>query len=197
MTVAAKRLNIGNRPALIRHFVALPDEDLRLRFGIPMSEHALREYVGRIDFDRDAIFGVFEDNLSLSGVAHVAIGGGMAEFGVSVLPDHRKRGIGGTLFEHAHAYARNHFIRTMFMHCLTENRVMMHIAKKSGMTICTESGEADAYLKLPPLDAATIAAELFNERVALFDYALKSQMDVARRLNAAAHGSLGEDGKSA
>jgi hypothetical protein len=108
-----------------------------------------------------------------------------------VLPSHRKRGIGGTLFEHAHAYARNQFIRTLFMHCLTENRVMMHIAKKSGMTICAESGEADAYLKLPPLDASTLAAEMFNERVALFDYALKSQLDYARRLSAAAHGDSG------
>ena len=136
------------------------------------------------------MFGVFEDDLRLSGVAHVAIGGGLAEFGVSVLPGQRKRGIGGTLFEHAHAFARNQFIRTMFMHCLTENRVMMHIAKKSGMTICSEHGEADAYLKLPPLDAATIAAEMFNERVALFDYALKAHMDAARRLNAAAQGGL-------
>jgi GNAT superfamily N-acetyltransferase len=190
MTVAAKRLNIGNRPAMLDHFVALHEEDLRLRFGMPMNAHALRDYVERIDFDRDAVFGVFEDDLSLSGVAHVAIGGGMAEFGVSVLQAHRKRGIGGTLFAHAHAYARNHYIRTMFMHCLTENRVMMHIAKKSGMTICAESGEADAYLKLPPLDAATLTAELLNERVALFDYAIKSQLDSARRLNEAAHQAL-------
>lgn len=190
MTVAAKRLNIGNRPALVDHFVALSEEDLRLRFGIPMNAGSLRDYVERIDFDRDAVFGVFEDDLGLSGVAHVAIGGGMAEFGVSVLQDHRKRGIGGTLFAHAHAYARNHFIRTMFMHCLTENRVMMHIAKKSGMTICAESGEADAYLKLPPLDAATLTAELLNERVALFDYAIKSQLDSARRLNEAAQQAL-------
>jgi hypothetical protein len=45
-----------------------------------------------------------------------------------------------------------------------------------------ESGEADAHLALPPASPASIAQALFDERVGLFDYALKSQVEAARRM---------------
>jgi hypothetical protein len=73
----------------------------------------------------------------------------------------------------------------LFMHCLSENGAMIHLARKQGMRIASERGEADAYLELPPADAASIAKALFADRVALFDYALKSQVHAARRLAAA------------
>jgi hypothetical protein len=71
------------------------------------------------------------------------------------------------------------------MHCLAENGAMMHLARKQGMRIAAELGEADAYLELPPRDAGSIADALFADRVALFDYTLKSQAHAARRLAAA------------
>ena len=50
------------------------------------------------------------------------------------------------------------------------------------MQIVTEAGEADLYLKLPPADYASVTDEFLEERVALFDYALKSQMKVFRTI---------------
>jgi RimJ/RimL family protein N-acetyltransferase len=180
LSTPTKRLAANSRAAIYEHFVELPSDDLRLRFGTIRSPASLAEYVESIDFDRDAVFGVFDDRLDLSGVAHVAtMSEGTAELGVSVLPDKRRQGIGTAVFERAHGYARNRHIRTLFMHCLTENRAMMHIAKKAGMRIITDSGEADAWLELAPADAASITREWADERVALFDYALKAQ---ARRI---------------
>lgn len=188
-TLPVKQLSAISRPALVRHFLALPAEDLRLRFGAMKSPDALRAYVTDLDFDEDAVFGVFNGALELVGVAHVGrMRDGTAEFGVSVLPGERGRGIGSALFERANAYARNHLIAQMFMHCLTENKPMMQIARKSGMTIVAAAGEADAYLRLPPADVATIAQELMQERVALFDVALKAQIIAARRLAARLRG---------
>ena len=59
------------------------------------------------------------------------------------------------------------------MHCLTENAAMMHLARRQGMQLVVESGEADAWLRLPPADASSHFGEVFQQRVALFDYALK------------------------
>jgi hypothetical protein len=59
------------------------------------------------------------------------------------------------------------------MHCLTENSAMMHLARKQGMHIAAAAGEADAWLALPPADAASYLGEVFEQRAALFDYALK------------------------
>jgi RimJ/RimL family protein N-acetyltransferase len=180
LSIPTKQLDAGSRSAILEHFLELPSEDLRLRFGTMKSAASLAEYVASIEFDRDAVFGVFSDRLQLIGIAHVAMmPGASAELGVSVVPDKRRAGIGSALFERAHGYARNRRIRTLFTHCLIENQAMMHIAKKAGTRIITDAGEADAWLELAPADVASIAREWTEERVALFDYALKAH---ARRV---------------
>jgi RimJ/RimL family protein N-acetyltransferase len=137
--------------------------------------------VDGIDFDVDAVLGVYDDALEFCAVAHVAFGGDAAELGVSVLPGHRGGGIGSALFARAAEHARNRFVTRLFMHCLSENAAMMHIAKKSGMSICVDTGEADAFLKLPPADPASVAGEFVDQRLALFDYALKTQAAALKR----------------
>ncbi len=180
--IASKRLHRGDCDALLAHFRTLSAEDQRLRFGIALGISALDEYVGRIDFERDALYGVFREDLSLAGVAHVARATGHAELGISVLAENRGQDIGSSLFERACAWARNRFIRVLFMHCLAENRVMMHIAAKSGMRIVTSRGESDAYLKLGSADVSSITIELMHDRLALLDYSVKSQTALGRRL---------------
>jgi GNAT superfamily N-acetyltransferase len=186
--IPVKRLSGADRPALLAHFLRLDDADRRLRFGSARSDASLAEYVESLDFDRDAVFGVFDDDLTLTGVAHVGVSPEFAEFGVSVLPHARGRGIGSALFDRANLFARTHFIRAMFTHCLTENRAMMRIARKSGMKIVTEAGEADAWVELPPAGLTTVTRELMADRVALLDYAMKAQLTAARRLAASLRG---------
>jgi RimJ/RimL family protein N-acetyltransferase len=188
MTVLIKQLSAISREALRRHFVALPPEDVRLRFGSGMSAEGINAYVDKVDFDRDAVFGVFDENLQLTGVAHLALDPehDAAELGVSVLPGRRAQGIGTALFERAEAHARNHYIKILFMHCLTENQPMMHIASKLGMrVVAAGSGEADAHLELTPPDAANVAGELMQERVALWDIAMKAQFLSAKQITEA------------
>ena len=185
MTVLTKQLSSISRDTLRRHFLALPPEDMRLRFGSALSEEALNTYVDKINFDNDAVFGVFDDNLKLTGVAHLALDPehDTAELGVSVLPGYRGQGIGTALFKRAEGHARNHYIKILFMHCLTENQPMMHIAGKSGMqVVATGAGEANAHLELPPPDAANVANELVQERVALWDIAMKAQFLSAKKI---------------
>lgn len=153
--------------------MALGAEDRRLRFGVAISDRAVRSYIARIDFERDAVFGASDDDLDLAGAAHLARSGGYAELGISVLAGHRGRGIGGALLARAHLHARNWGVRTLFMHCLAENASIMHLARRQGMQVVTAAGEADARLALPPADASSYLGAVFEQRVALFDYALK------------------------
>jgi GNAT superfamily N-acetyltransferase len=163
-----------------------------LRFGISLSDDGLVHYVDRINFERDAVFGIYDDEMELAGVGHLARAEGFAELGVSVLPAHRGKGMGGALLARTHMHAQNWGVPTLFMHCLSENGAMMHLARKQGMRIVAERGEADAYLELPPGDAASIAKALFADRVALFDYTLKAQLHAAKRLAAVWAGSQQE-----
>ncbi len=185
---SAQRLNDNARAALLTHFLALSGEDRRLRFGTPLAPESIAAYVARIDFDRDAVFGIHDDALMLIGAAHVAFGDGAAELGVSVLPGHRDRGVGSALFERAAEHARNRFVATLFMHCLAENAAMMHIARRAGMDVVVAMGEVDAHLELPPASPASIAGEFVTDRLALYDYALKANVAAWRGVNAALAG---------
>ena len=179
-TIPVLPLTESNREAMKRHFLALDAEDLRLRFEHVISEMTLLKYVDAIDFDRDAVFGVFDDKLELAGVAHLGLRGEVAEFGVSVAPGHRGEGIGTALYRRAYEYSRNHRITTLFVHCLKENAAMMHIARKAGMEIVLDAAEVEAHLRVPPGDPVSYTEEFIDDRVGLFDLALKSQFLAAR-----------------
>ena len=67
------------RAALARHFLGLGAEDRRLRFGVALPDQGVNDYVARIDFERDVVFGVFDHELRLAGAGHLARGDGFAE----------------------------------------------------------------------------------------------------------------------
>jgi len=191
MSAIVQRLTETARSKLVEHFGKLEPEDVRLRFGAPMAPDAIAAYVESIDFGADAVVGVYDDELNLGGVAHIAFGGDAAELGVSVLAEHRGRGIGSALFARAVEHARNRFVTRIYMHCLAENAAMMHIARKAGMTICVDQGEADAFVNVPPGDTASLAGEFVEQRLALLDYALKAQTAVLKRIAGALGGGQG------
>jgi GNAT superfamily N-acetyltransferase len=119
------------------------------------------------------VFAVHDDRLHWIAVVHVALAGATAELGLSVLPGFRGHGNGDALLRRAVIWLRNRGTLSVYVHCLAENAAMMHLARKQEMEIVVEYGEADAWLKLSPADASSHFGELFAQRVALFDYALK------------------------
>jgi RimJ/RimL family protein N-acetyltransferase len=181
MIPTVQRVGSSAREAFVAHLAALPSEDVRLRFGSPLAAAAMAAYVERIDFERDAVFAVYDDSLAIIGAAHVGFFDDAAELGVSVLPSHRGRGIGAALVTRASEHARNRRTMRLYMHCLHENAAMMTIARRAGMSIVINAGEADAHLALPPASAASVTREYFSDQLALVDFALKSHVDALRR----------------
>jgi GNAT superfamily N-acetyltransferase len=193
-TVPIKELRERDRRRMVRHFLLLEGRDRVLRFGSLLSDEQVTKYVAGIDFRRDMVFGVYNRMFRLVAVGHLAFAprepakegvtekDRVAEFGVSVLKSARGLGIGSKLFERAGIVCRNNDIDTLYMHCLSSNQVMMHIAKKAGMAIEREHGEADAYLKLLPADPSSVLREAMQEQLATFDYALKANVRRATKL---------------
>lgn len=175
------QLSAVEHAALERHFLALDGDDRRLRFGVPLPDGAVRDYVARIDFGGDAVFAIVGETLEIVAAAHLAHCGVDGELGLSVLPQQRNRGMGLALLHRASLRARNWGVRGLFMHCLSENAAMMHLARKQGMEIITEAGEADARVRLPRPDAGSMVGDAFTQNVALFDYALRQQLARTRR----------------
>lgn len=173
--IAVQKLVTFQHRNLLRHLLGLAPEDRRLRFGVPASDEGIARYVRDIDFSRDKVFGIFEPGLALSGAAHLALdaGSGTAELGLSVDPARRGQGYGYALLIRGKLHAQNLGYRSLYMHCLAENRIMIHLARKAGMKVVTESGESDAHVALSEATYGDLAREMVGDQIALIDYLLK------------------------
>ncbi|RJG14738.1 GNAT family N-acetyltransferase [Massilia cavernae] len=194
-TVLVKELRERDRRRMLKHFLALDDSDRLLRFGTVLPDEQVEAYVARIDFSRDTVYGVYNRMFKLVAVGHLAFApkeqspgkvvtekDRVAEFGVSVSKSARGLGMGSKLFERAAIRCRNQDVDTLYMHCLSSNQVMMRIARKAGMEIEREYGEADAYLRLLPANPASMLQEAIEEQVAKIDYTWKANARAAARL---------------
>jgi GNAT superfamily N-acetyltransferase len=175
-----RRLGRRHRTRIARHLHALDERDRYLRFGYAANDEQIQRYVDGLDFERDAIFGIYNRRLELLAMAHLAHSidrrfDACAEFGVSVLPCARGYGNGSKLFDRAMRHARNAGVQMMFIHALSENTAMIHIARKAGATMERDGSEASAYLRLPPATFRTQVTEILEEQLAQTDYRLKVQ----------------------
>jgi GNAT superfamily N-acetyltransferase len=188
--VPIRSLGFRHRERILAHLLGLDERARYLRFGFPATDAQLAQYVDRIDFDRDEVFGIFNRRLQLIALAHLAhpsspgINGrpAMSEFGVSVLAHARRRGFGRRLFEHASLHARNRGVRAMFIHALSENSAMLKIARDAGATVHREGSETEAWLELPPDTFASHIDELVGTHAAELDYHLKTRVQQVNQL---------------
>jgi RimJ/RimL family protein N-acetyltransferase len=153
-----------------------------------MMDGALEQYVHRIDFAHDKVFGIFGRDMALIGMAHLALDRNhdYAELGLSVEPAHRGNGYGLMLLNRGKLSAVTRGYTTLFMHCLAENRIMIHLARKAGLRLVTEQGEVDAHLQLESTSHAAVAREALEDQIALADLLFKQQFQwLFRRPHAA------------
>lgn len=183
--VLVLELSVSHLEEIRSHLKNLSEEDRLLRFGMFASDQFIDNYVNSFDFSRDVFFGVFNNSLSLIGFSHLAYSFPLrknsndAEFGVSVSESGRGIGIGTALFKRAAIHCRNSNISILYVHCLSSNEGMMHIARKAGMAVEKSHGEAEAYLRIKPGNQATIIKEALEGQMAAIDYSMKQSLKQA------------------
>jgi RimJ/RimL family protein N-acetyltransferase len=179
------------RPQVLQHLLSLGEHDRYLRFGFAANDWQIENYVDKLNFRRDQVFGIFNRKLELIAMAHLAYPedfatAGFAEFGVSVAPHARGRGYGSRLFDRAAIHAVNDDVKTLYIHALTENTAMLKIARKAGAVIERSGSESEAHLKLPEATFKSRVSELLAGQVGQVDYWLKSESRSLRGLIATA-----------
>ena len=167
-----------HRSRVLTHLLALDANDRHLRFGHVASDEQIEKYVAQLDFERDEVFGIFDARLRLVALSHLAFATDhrSAEFGVSVHPRVRGRGVGSRLFEHAVTHARNRGARSMAIYLARENTAMLSIVRNSGAKVSYEGSEVLAQLQLPPDTLGSQLEALVESQAANLDYRLKLQV---------------------
>ena len=174
-----------NLPEIQKHLLSLNARDRYLRFGYAATDEHITQYVQSLNFEHDEIYGIFNRDLHLLAMAHLAIyeqaNSGenkqiSAEFGVSVHGSARGRGYGHQLFKRALMHARNANASTILIHALSENAPMLKIARKAGATLERDGGETQALLKVPKGNLKTRMVELFTDQYAQTNYSIKEDV---------------------
>jgi RimJ/RimL family protein N-acetyltransferase len=175
--VPIRSLGSHHRGRVRQHLLALDSDDRAWRFGHHASDERVLHYVEAMDFDGDAIFGVFDRQLRLVAMVHLAFQaqGDAAEFGISVLPSVRGRGVGALLFGHAVTLARNRGVHKLVIHLARDNAPMLAIVRRAGASLAFEGSDAIATLPLACDTLGTQMQELLGQQAAELDYRLKRQ----------------------
>ena len=179
------------REQIARHLLDLNEHDRYLRFGYSANDRQIQNYVDKLDFKRDQVFGIFNRKLELIAMAHVAyptdLGvAAFAEFGVSVSHHARGRGYGSRLFDRAAIHAVNDDVKTLYIHALSENKAMLKIARNAGAVVERSGSESEAHLTLPEATFKSRVSQLVAGQVGQVDYWLKSEGRHLRSLVATA-----------
>jgi GNAT superfamily N-acetyltransferase len=165
-------------PQILAHLLDLSEHDRYLRFGYTATDAHIQRYVEALNFERDEIYGIFNTELEIIAMAHLALMKDpgrdySSEFGVSVAAHARGRGYGARLFERAVIHARNEKVYQMYIHALSENAPMIRIARKGGAKIERDGSETEAFLRLPKRDLDSRVTEFVADQYAKTNYSIK------------------------
>jgi len=176
--VPIRPLGSEHAPQILSHLMALSEYDRYLRFGYTATDEHIQRYVAELNFERDEIYGIFNSNLEIIAMAHLALikepgREFSSEFGVSVAAYARGRGYGARMFERAVIHARNEKVYQMYIHALSENAPMIRIARKGGARIERDGPETEAFLSLPKRDLDSRVTEFVADQYAKTNYSIK------------------------
>jgi GNAT superfamily N-acetyltransferase len=171
-------LDISKSPQILKHLCELSEHDSYLRFGYKATNAHIEQYVANLKFERDEIYGIFNSELQIIAMAHLALMKEegqeySAEFGVSVSAHARGRGYGAHLFQRAVMHARNEKVYKMHVHALSENAPMIRIARKGGAKIERYGSDVEAFLSLPKRDLDSRVTEFISNQYAKTNYSIK------------------------
>ena len=132
-TLAIRQLAAADRGAILDHLLALNRDDRYGRFASALSDHAIAGYVARLQFERDAGFGIVGEDRRLLGFLHLAIHAPTGEIGASVLPECRRRGLARRLFAAGFVLARQRGVE--HIHLATGHPAALRICAALGYPV--------------------------------------------------------------
>ena len=185
--IPRKLNNIIDKTNLELHFIKdIVNEDRRLRFGGSLSDDAVKTYL-KSSFESFGVYNMWfivdvesPETFGRKVVATCHVNydtkTNTAELGLTVSPQYRNQKLGQELYNRGVTWARMKGAETIFMHCLSENTTMQHIARKSGMTVITlDPSEKQSSIKVDKNPILAGYQDTVYEQMAIYDALVRNQ----------------------
>jgi RimJ/RimL family protein N-acetyltransferase len=182
-----RKLTTFDKQKLIDHFVIdIAGNDRRLRFGYEAPDKSVIKYIedSLYNFGTINMWFVVDDGSKIIATCHVAMNRetNTAEMGCTVSPDYRNQKIGQELFNRGITWARMAGAENVFMHCLSENRAIQHIAQKGGMTVVTiDPTEKESTIQIKQNRFEAGFKDYIMDQIAIYDSAIRQQQFFAKK----------------
>ena len=179
--IPRKFLYESDKGKLYDHFlVDIIDHDRYLRFGYNPTNENVTKYLDSAfeDFGKTNMWFIVEEGCNIVASCHVAFNrkSKTAELGLTVSPDYRNQKIGQELFIRGITWARMKGAETIFMHCLSENMPVQHIARKGGMTVVTiDPSEKESFITVKKNQVVAGFEDVIFEQMAVYDMIVRNQ----------------------
>lgn len=158
-----------------QHLLCLDKHSKYMRFGYHVNNDVILKLGQHISHNSSLhkIFVVENSDLEVVAAGHISLEDDKPELAFSVFKDYQGQGIGSLLMTRVLEWCRNRNIRDGYMVCLPNNDPIKHLARKHGILVHNEQGEAMANIELPAPTPSSIFSEMVHKQFDLFSHASK------------------------
>lgn len=163
-----------------KHLKYLPDVDRYTRFCYNIKDEAIDQFILSILYHPDDhhLFTATLDDV-IVGFGHLAREGNNWELAVSVDNAYQGQGVANNIMDFMIVWGKTRGIHSVFMHCITQNAKIQHLARKHGLRMVERDGaEVTSKVDLPPATPMDYTADFLREQKEL----LEQMTDIQRRL---------------
>jgi hypothetical protein len=101
-----------------------------------------------------------------------------------VAQEYQAQGIADQLMQYALTWGNSHGIHSVFMHCITQNTKIQHLARKHGLRMVERDGaEVTSRVELPPATTLDYTTEFVREQQTIFEQIVDLQRRMIRNFN--------------
>lgn len=162
------------------HLKNLSESDRYTRFCYNIKDENIDQLILTMLYHQDDhhLFTATIDD-RIVGFGHLAREGDDWELAVSVDSDQQGQGVANNIMDFMIDWGKTRGVHSVFMHCITQNQKIQHLARKHGLRMVERDGsEITSKVDLPPATPMDYTADFLREQKEL----LAQMTDIQRRM---------------
>lgn len=167
------------------HLKNLSESDRYTRFCYNIKDENIDQFILSILYNADDhhLFTAEVDD-KLVGFGHLAREGSNWELAVSVNGNCQGQGVANSIMDFMIDWGTTRGVHSVFMHCITQNAKIQHLARKHGLRMVERDGaEVTSRVDLPPPTPLDYTAQFLQEQQMILEQIVDLQRRMIKNFN--------------